>query len=201
MITKCNNTLYIVFLIVLINILLDIFKNKITRIVSSHNTKHTFCKHKKHPNEKYNVSAKNAFTSLESVSNTQNLLLSNSDGTNLSTKSLKDIYDAIAWARQDAKNYAQNYTDGEKRKIDASIATKAASSWVTSQLGTKINENTANSIFLYKNTAYKLSSTNTDTPACLTTDKEDLQIGGDHDATRWMKKGWRDSKCVTVKLF
>ena len=85
---------------------MDIFKTKIKSIFSPHDTKYTFCKYDKHPNEKYNISAKNAFSSLGSVSNTQNLLLSSSDGSTLSTKSLKDIYDAIEWARQDTKGHA-----------------------------------------------------------------------------------------------
>ena len=198
---NCNNTLNIIFLIVLINIVIDILKPKLTRMFSPQGTEHKFCKHDKQPSVKYNISAKNAFTRLQDASDTQNLLLSSTDGSTLSTKSLKDIYDAIEWARDDAKIYAKNYTDGIKRTTDNTIATKAATSWVNSQLGTKINEDTANGRFLYKGTPYNLDSTNTSPGACLSTDKEDLDLGGNHDQARWIKKGWEDHHCVKVKLF
>tara|TARA_A100001015_G_C14989331_1_gene713116 strand:+ start:181 stop:858 length:678 start_codon:yes stop_codon:yes gene_type:complete len=80
---------------------MDIIKAQFMRMFISQNAKHTFCKHENPLNGKYNVSAKNALTKLES-STDKNLLLSDYNGSSLSTKSLRDIYDAIEWARQDA---------------------------------------------------------------------------------------------------
>ena len=105
-------------------------------------TKYTFCKYDKHPNEKYNISAKNALTRLGSVSNTENLLLSSTDGSTLSTKSLKDIYDAIEWARQDAKGHAntkyeqaKDYTDDRFKNLKKYMSVEFLHNFVHNKAG------------------------------------------------------------------
>ena len=59
-------------------------------------------------------------------------------------------------------------------------------------------DNALNSV--QKGSEYSLEGQNTSHKSCLTTDHEDLDLGGNHDAARWMKKGYRDNKCVTIKL-
>lgn len=121
------------------------------------------------------------------------ILLLDSSG-NLKTFKLNNIYDSIEQAKTEMRTEMEARV--EKRG-------KYWANWAISQLrpliNTKISESTANTRFLYKGHTYSLEGQNTTHKSCLTSEGEDLIIGN-HDSARWMKKGYRDDKCVTIKL-
>ena len=117
-----KNYITLIIIVISLHILIDMLKPKFINCAKSYANKNRIHKSNSNKNIKENVersdtvSAKNAYTHLGNLANTKEILLTESNG-NMSTVSLKEIYDSIKWVYE--------YASTELGKVNTELGNKA----------------------------------------------------------------------------
>ena len=191
-----KNCITVIVIVISLHILIDMLKPKVVNYIKSDSNKNRIYKVNSNKNIQENfehsdtVSAKTstAFTRLENLANTTDILLTDSDG-NMSTMSLNEIYESI----YNKYNQAITYINTKHGQADTNATNKY--NQAVGHVNTKHNQAIAHintkqpeGRYLTRNTSYKLRSTNMNYEHCLSDSGHDRLNGG-----TWAKAEWYNS--------